>query len=441
MARRDALRILSALTAATLLAAAAAASPREALADDAPVPLAAIDVPMPARDLWQRIRVGFLLEPLVSRHVGEWEAWYASRPDYLARLVERGSLYLHHIVEEVEKRGMPTEVALIPIIESAFNPHALSRARASGLWQFIPSTGKIYGLTQDAWNDERRDVVAATDAALTYLQRLYDEFQSWELAFAAYNCGEGCVGRAIAANQRRGQPTDYLSLRLPNETRHYVPKLMAVKNLVLAPHFYGVELGSIPDRPYFTAVPSPPRIDVGLAAQFAELPVAEFIALNPSHNRAIAVARDGTLILPTGKAETFRENLENWDKALVTWQPVAGKKGEALADLAQRHGVSTAELRQANSLKLDRSGRLSQAQPVLVPARAISHSSTTTASKPTPSSSRLPSDTPAGFYTVKPGDTLWEISKELGRELSELLSMNNLTEKSILKPGMRLRVD
>ncbi len=423
MAWRDTLRILPSVAAAALLAATA--SPREALADGAASRPPAIDVPMPARDLWQRIRVGFLLEPLISRHVGEWEAWYASRPDYLARLVERGSLYLHHIVEEVEKRGMPTEVALIPIIESAFNPHALSRARASGLWQFIPSTGKVFGLTQDAWNDERRDVVAATDAALTYLQRLYDEFQSWELAFAAYNCGEGCVGRAIAANQQRGQPTDYLSLRLPNETRHYVPKLMAVKNLILAPHFYGVELGSIPDRPYFTAVPSPPRIDVGLAAQFAELPVAEFIALNPSHNKAIAVARDGTLILPTGKAEIFRENLENWDKALVTWQPVAGKKGEALADLAQRHGVSAAELRQANNLKLDRAGRLSQAQPVLVPAPATAGASTAT----------------PGFYTVKAGDSLWEISKAFGRELSEILSMNNLTEKSILKPGMRLKVN
>ena len=396
---------------------------------------------MPPPDLWQRIRVGFLLEPLVSRHVGEWEAWYASRPDYLAQLVERGSLYLHHIVEEVEKRGMPTEVALIPIIESAFNPHALSRARASGLWQFIPSTGKLYGLTQDAWSDERRDVVAATDAALTYLQKLYDEFQSWELAFAAYNCGEGCVGRAIAANQRRGQPTDYLSLRLPNETQHYVPKLMAVKNLVLAPHFYGVELGSIPDRPYFTAVPSPPRIDVGLAAQFAELPVAEFIALNPSHNKAIAVARDGTLILPTGKAETFRENLENWDRALVTWQPVNGKRGEALADLARRHGLSAAELRQANDLKLDRAGRLSQAQPVLVPAGAVTEPSPAPGNPPVPPPDGSPRGASPSSYTVKPGDTLWEISKAFGRELSELLSMNNLTEKSILKPGMRLRVN
>lgn len=421
---------------AALMAAAlpATASPLEAPPEPAPAPK--LTVPMPESDLWQRIRVGFLLEPLVSRHVAEWEAWYAARPDSLARTVERGSRYLHHIVEEVEKRGMPTEVALIPIIESAFNPHALSRARASGLWQFIPSTGKLYGLSQDTWNDERRDVVAATDAALNYLQRLYDEFQSWELAFAAYNCGEGCVGKAIAANQRRGLATDYLSLKLPNETRHYVPKLMAVKNLILAPHFYGVELGSIPDRPYFTAVPSPPRIDVSLAAKFAELPVEEFIALNPSHNKAIAVAREGTLILPTNKAETFRENLENWDKALVTWQPVQGKKGDAVGDLAKRYGVSAAELRQANNLRLDRAGRLAHAQPVLVPAQAIAAAR----SAPAPAGKAATQDA-AGFYVVKPGDTLWEISKEFGRDLAELLSMNNLTEKSVLRPGMRLKVN
>lgn len=432
----------------------ASATPREeshraeqagpfALARDPAAP--AFDVPLPEHDLWHRIRVGFLLEPLESRHVAQWEAWYASRPDYLARLVERGSLYLHHIVEEVEKRGMPTEVALIPVIESAFNPHAYSRARASGLWQFIPSTGKLYGLSQDVWNDERRDVIAATEAALNYLQRLYDEFNSWELAFAAYNCGEGCVGRAIAANQRRGLPTDYLSLKLPNETVHYVPKLIAVKNLILAPSFYGVELGSIPDRPYFTTVPAPPRIDVSLAAKFAGMPVEEFIALNPSHNKAIAVAREGTLVLPLDRAGAFRENLGNWNEALVTWQPVQGKKGEAVADLARRYGISVAELRQANNLKLDRGGRLAHAQPVLVPGKSIAAAKAAPPESPAARAAggqrSTPADAGAPFYTVKAGDSLWSISKEVGREIAELLSLNNLTEKSVLRPGMRLKVN
>ena len=190
---------------------------------------------MPDPDLWQRVRKGFLLDPLDTPLVNEHEAWYSSRPDYIKRFVDRGSRYLHHIVEEVERRSMPTEIALLPVVESAFNPHAYSRSKASGLWQFIPSTGKNYGLAQDYWKDNRRDIVAATHAALNYLQRLYDMFGSWELALAAYNCGEGCVGRAIAANQKRGLPTDYLSLKLPPETANYVPKLIAVKNIVLAP--------------------------------------------------------------------------------------------------------------------------------------------------------------------------------------------------------------
>ena len=194
------------------------------------------DVPMPDPDLWQRIRKGFLLEPLDSPLVLEHEDWYSSRPDYIKRFVDRGSRYLHHIVEEVEKRGMPTEIALLPVVESAFNPHAYSRSKASGLWQFIPSTGKNYGLSQDHWKDNRRDIVAATAcraqlpaAPLRHVRRA----GNWRCA--AYNCGEGCVGRAIAANQRKGLPTDFLSLKLPPETMNYVPKLVAVKNIVLAP--------------------------------------------------------------------------------------------------------------------------------------------------------------------------------------------------------------
>src|SRR5476649_104080 len=189
------------------------------------------DVPLPDPDLWYRIRVGFALEALDSPLVAEHEQWYASRPEYIKRFVDRGSRYLHYIVEQVEKRGMPMEIALLPVVESAFDPKAYSRSKASVLWQFIPSTGKNYGLSQDWWKDNRRDVVAATDAALNYLERLHGMFGSWELALAAYNCGEGCVTRAIAVNQRRGLPTDYSSLNLPPETRNYVPKLFAVKNI------------------------------------------------------------------------------------------------------------------------------------------------------------------------------------------------------------------
>ncbi|MEO5676801.1 MAG: transglycosylase SLT domain-containing protein, partial [Usitatibacter sp.] len=288
------------------------------------------DAPMPDPDLWQRIRVGFLMEPLDSPLVLDHEDWYTKRPEYIKRVVDRGNRYLHYIVEQVEKRNMPMEVALLPVIESAFTPKAYSRAKASGLWQFIPSTGKNYGLTQDWWRDNRNDVVAATDAALNYLQKLHDQFGNWELAFAAYNCGEGCVGRAIAYNQKRGLPTDFLSLRLPNETRNYVPKLIAVKNIVLSPTTYGIEIESIPNQPYFTTVQAPARIDVKVAAKLAGMSEADFVALNPAHNKPVAVASTGTLVVPLDRAETFRANLEAYDKPLVSWTQYQARRGESL---------------------------------------------------------------------------------------------------------------
>src|SRR5258706_6410825 len=263
------------------------------------------DVPMPDPDLWQRIRVGFMLDALESPLVAEHEQWYASRPEYIKRFVDRGSLYLHHIVGEVEKRKMPMEIALLPVVESAFNPKAYSRSKAAGLWQFIPSTGKNYGLSQDWWKDNRRDVIAATDAALSYLERLHNMFGSWELALAAYNCREGCVGRAIAYNQKRGLATDYSSLNLPPETRHYVPQLFAVEVIVLAPTNYGIDLDSVPDTPYFTEVQGPAKIDVKVAAKLAGMSEDDFVALNPAHNKPVA-AGTGPLILPAGRAQTVK---------------------------------------------------------------------------------------------------------------------------------------
>jgi membrane-bound lytic murein transglycosylase D len=411
------------------------------------------EVPMPDPDLWQRIRKGFLLEPLESPLVAENEAWYSSRPDYIKRFVDRGSRYLHHIVEEVEKRGMPTEIALLPVVESAFNPHAYSRSKASGLWQFIPSTGKNYGLSQDWFKDNRRDIVAATHAALNYLQRLYDMFGSWELALAAYNCGEGCVGRAIAANQRKGLPTDFLSLKLPSETQNYVPKLMAVKNIVLAPSLYGIDLESIPDQPYFTTVDAPQKIDVNLAAKLAGMPVEEFVALNPANNKPVAVAPTGTLVLPLDKADTFRENLGNWDQPLVTWTTIQGKKGESVDAIAKRYGLTGATLKQVNNLQVNKKGRLTASQPILVPGRgkgtvqvaaaAPAPKAATPASPPAPPApaAKAPQKAhAANFYTVKAGDTLYGIARQFGKAVPDLLQLNNLTARAVIQPGHRLRV-
>lgn len=437
---------------ATLAAASASASATTPVASAAPAAFPDAfedpDVPLPDPDLWQRVRKGFLLEPLDTPLVQEHEAWYSSRPDYIKRFVDRGSRYLHHIVEEVESRNMPMEVALLPVVESAFNPHAYSRSKASGLWQFIPSTGKNYGLAQDYWKDNRRDVVAATDAALNYLQRLYDMFGSWELALAAYNCGEGCVGRAIAANQKRGLPTDYLSLKLPPETVNYVPKLIAVKNIVLAPAMYGIDLESIPDTPYFTTVKAPERIDVKLAAKLAGMPEEEFVALNPSHNKPVAMAHTGTLVVPLDKADAFRENLENWDQPLVTWNTIQGKKGESVGAIAKRYGLTGATLRQVNNLQVNKKGRLTAAQPILVPGRGKGNVQVAAApAKEAPAPSRETAPAPAAtasrsiaYYTVKAGDTLYGIARQFGRAVPDLLHLNNLTARATIQPGLRLRL-
>lgn len=409
------------------------------------------DLPMPDPDLWQRIRKGFLLEPLDSPLVAEHEKWYSSRPDYIKRFVDRGSRYLHHIVEEVEKRNMPTEIALLPVVESAFNPLAYSRSKASGLWQFIPSTGKNYGLSQDWYKDNRRDIVAATHAALNYLQRLYDMFGSWELALAAYNCGEGCVGRAIAANQRKGLPTDFLSLKLPPETMNYVPKLVAVKNIILAPAVYNIDLESIPDQPYFTTVAAPEKIDVKLAAKLAGMPEEEFLALNPSHNKPVAMAHSGTLVLPLDKADAFRENLEEWDQPLVTWTTIQGKKGESVDAIAKRYGLTGATLRQVNNLQVNKKNRLTASQPILVPGRgkpavqvAAARSKEPAAPAAAPAAKAQPAaparKAPTSVYTVKAGDTLYGIARQFGRAVPDLLHLNNLAPSAVIQPGLRLRV-
>lgn len=324
------------------------------------------DSELATRDLWARIRSGFAMRDLDSPLVEKHEKWYAGRPDYVARMTERAQRYLHYITVEVERRGMPSEIALLPMIESAFNPGAYSTARASGIWQFMPSTGKSFGMQQNWWYDGRRDVISATNGALDYLQKLHDMFGDWELALAAYNWGEGAVQRAQARNRKRGLPVNYTSLKMPNETRNYVPKLLAVKNIVSNPASFGLVLENIPDEPYFAAVSTAKHIDVKLAAQLADISMEEFIALNPAHNRPVILEDNSDLILlPVGAVETFRANLENYDKPLVSWQAYQPKKGERLDRLAPRFGLTVEALRSVNGL----SGhtKISTGQTLLVP--------------------------------------------------------------------------
>ncbi|MBI3221695.1 MAG: transglycosylase SLT domain-containing protein [Nitrosomonadales bacterium] len=317
-------------------------------------------------DLWGRIRSGFAMRDLESPLVAKHEQWYANRPDYVARMTERARRYLYYITSEVERRGMPSEIALLPMIESAFNPGAYSTSRASGIWQFIPSTGKNFGMQQNWWYDGRRDIVSATTGALDYLQKLHDMFGDWELALAAYNWGEGAVQRAQERNRRRGLPVNYTSLRLPDETRSYVPKLLAVKNIIANPASFGLVLQDIPNEPYFAAVSTTRHIDVKLAAQLADITMEEFIALNPAHNRPVILQDNSDLILlPVDKVETFRANLEGYDKPLVSWQAYQPKKGERLDHLAPRFGLSVEKLKSVNGLALR--SNVSTGQTLLVP--------------------------------------------------------------------------
>lgn len=331
-------------------------------------PPAATPPELPPANLWERIRRGFRMPDAEGPLVQEWEQWYASRPNYVARMVERASRFLYHVVEEVERRGMPTEIALLPMIESAYNPRAYSRSHASGIWQFIPSTGKLYGLRQNFWYDGRRDVLAATGAALDYLQKLHGLFGSWDLALAAYNWGEGAVSRAIARNQAKGLPTDYENLTMPNETRNYLPKLQAVKNIVAHPARFGLNLAPIPNEPYFAVVTTRRHIDVKLAARLAEMPEEEFRFLNPAHNKPV-IRADGseTLVLPRHKVEIFQRNLEAHDKPLVSWQAYTVKRGDKPEAIAARHGLTLAQLREANSIPGNK--RIVPGQTLLVPLR------------------------------------------------------------------------
>ena len=334
-----------------------------------PAAEAVVTIKTPPRDMWQRIRNGFAMRPMDTELVSSWETRYAAKPDYLARMVERGSHYLHHIVEEIERRKMPAEIALLPMIESAYNPQAYSRAHASGLWQFIPSTGKLYGLRQNWWYDGRRDVIAATNAALDYLEKLHNQFGDWELALASYNWGEGAVSRAIARNQAKGLPTDYASLTMPAETRHYLPKLIAVKNIINDPARFGIRLASVPNEPYFAVVTVQRHIDIKLAAKFAGMPLDEFRFLNPAHNKAVIKAGAAeTIVLPREKVALFQANLQNHDEPLVSWQAHTMKPGEQPEKIAARYGMSMAELKQVNGISGNNKFRTGQ--PLLVPVKA-----------------------------------------------------------------------
>lgn len=325
------------------------------------------DEPDAKRDLWQRIRGGYAIPDLQNDQlVLSTEQWYATRPDYVQRMTSRGARYLFHIVEEVQRRNLPTELALLPFIESAFNPQALSTAKASGMWQFMPATGRDFSLKQNVFRDDRRDVLASTRAALDYLTRLHAQFGHWHLALAAYNWGEGNVQRAIQRNQRAGLPTDYESLRMPDETRRYVPKLLAVKNIVTRPETYGLSLPPLENHPYFLTVPIERDIDVAMAARLAGMDEDEFAALNPQHNKPVILAA-GTphILLPYSNAERYLAELERHKGALASWTAWVAPKTLRTSEAAKLTGMEESRLREVN--RIPRGMMIRQGSALLVP--------------------------------------------------------------------------
>ena len=393
---------------------------------------ARIDRTAPIDDVWQRIRNGFAIPDLDNALVREKTRYYAARPEYMQRIVDRSRLYLYHIVEEIEKRGMPTELALLPMVESAFNPMAYSRAHASGLWQFIPGTGKRFELEQNWWYDARRDIVESTNAALDYLTKLYEMHGDWQLALASYNWGENAVARAIAKNRAAGKPTDYESLTMPAETRNYLPKLQALKNIVLNPEPLGIDIGPIPNQPYFATVTKLRDIDVQLAARLAEMPVEEFIALNPGFSRPlIRASLTPRIVLPADKVDVFHDNLERLgEKSLVSWKSYYPKPGETFDSIAKKHGMSVAQLKEVNGI----AARQKQVPRLLV----VPTKDATVRKLPIMYAPPIPVTTRRIFHTVQPGETLASIANKHRVSVEDLKRWNGVS-KAV--PGRKLAVE
>ncbi|WP_434779430.1 LysM peptidoglycan-binding domain-containing protein [Neisseria sp. Ec49-e6-T10] len=316
-------------------------------------------------DIWARTRSGFQMSEVNPELVRKHEQYYASRAAYFNRTLTRGSKYMHFILNEVQRRNMPTEIALLPVIESAFVTQAKSHVGASGLWQFMPATGTHYGLEQTWWYDGRRDVYESTRAALDYLEYLHNMFGDWSLALASYNWGEGSVSRAVKRAQAAGLEPIYENLKMPNETRNYVPKLLAVRNIINNPQAYGLDLKPLADKPYFSTVSVDQHMDTTLAAQLAEISQEEFDSLNPAFNLPVYAHKDGrNMLLPVDKVATFKRNLRKWgNKPLLSWDIYTVQGNESIAQLANDAGMNLAEFKKINGIK---GNALQRGRPLLL---------------------------------------------------------------------------
>ena len=392
-------------------------------------------------DLWERLRKGFAMPDLDTELVAKAEQWYGTRPDYVQRMTERGSRYLYHIVEEVEKRGMPTELALLPFIESAFNPQAMSSAKASGMWQFVPATGRDFELKQNLFRDDRRDVLASTNAALDYLSKLHGMFGDWHLALAAYNWGQGNVQRAIKRNERASKPTDYLSLRMPAETRYYVPKLQAVKNIIARPSVFGLSLPTLANHPYFLSVKIDRDMDVSVAARLSGISVEEFKLYNPQMNKPVILAA-GTpqILLPYDNASQFVHKLAAHQGPLASWTAWVAPRTLKPAEAAKLVGMNEAALREINKIPsrmLIRSG-----STLLVPRGDHRNQDVSEhlADNATISLTPEGSATRRSSIKVAKGDTLSGLAQRYRVSTAQLAQWNKISTNATLRIGQALVV-
>jgi len=390
-------------------------------------------------DIWSRLRKGFRLHQPVHPRIEREIKWYASHPGYIARIQERAAPLIHFILEEAEKRNMPTEVVLLPVVESAFQPFAYSPGRAAGLWQFIPSTGRHYGLKQNWWYDGRRDIMASTHAALDFLQTLARTFDGdWELALAAYNSGSGTVSRAIRKNRKRGKETNFWSLKLPKETQDYVPRLLAISKIIDNPSIYGITLDPIPNQPQIGTVNIGSQLDLALAAEMAEMSIKELSSFNPAYNRW-ATAPDGPhrLTLPLTKIPAFQAALEKLPPSQrLRWKRYKIKMGDSLGVIARKHNTTLSLLKKVNKIK---GNRIRAGKHLLIPVsskdgRYYAYSATQRKQriKNTPrKGNRL-------THTVERGDSLWDIARAHKVSHRKLAKWNGMAPGDTLQLGQEL---
>ena len=380
----------------------------------------------PPADIWDRVRAGYGMTDLDDPLVAKWEKYYADRPEYMARIVERSSKYMFYIVTELERRGMPLEIALLPMIESAFNPVANSSAKASGIWQFIPSTGVNYGMKQDWWSDNRRDIVRATNGAIDYLSKLHGMFGDWQLALASYNWGEGSVGRAVQKSKASGGAGTYLALNMPAETRNYLPKLQAVKNIIRNPAAFGLTIAAVPNEPYFKTITLAHAIDLKRAAQLAEMTEADFVALNPAHNRPVIGGRsEYQVLLPAAKADSFLARLESNEKPRVSWMAYRTRTGDRMEVLAERFGTSVAALKSVNGIR-SVAPSLPAGYHLLVPSDGPSEDALGSIQNAV--FTKFPEYVPPRVHKVRRGENFASIAKRYGVTAVTLAQWNRMAK-------------